>query len=76
MYVIAEKVLNYLRKNGMTIEQFAQELDISVTEARRMLSGARARYTTASKFIHYFQAEVAQHLIDWERLGIKNPLEK
>jgi len=76
MYVIVEKVLNYMKKNGMTIEQFAQELDITVSEARSMLSGNRTRYSTASKFIEYFKADVAQHLIDWERLGIKNPLEK
>lgn len=76
MYVIVEKVLRFLRNNNMTVEEFAQELDVPVIEVRKMLGGSKVRYRTASNFINYFQADVAQHLIDWEKLGIKNPLEK
>ena len=76
MYVIVDKVLKFMKENNMSEKQFAEELGISNGELRRMLSGERTSYDVASKFIYYFTADVVQDLIDWERLGIVNPLKK
>ena len=32
--------------------------------------------STAKKFIYFFKGEVAQHYIDWDGMGIENPLDK
>jgi hypothetical protein len=29
---------------------------------------------TAHNFIYFFKAELAQHYIDWQATGVKNPL--
>lgn len=76
MYIIVDKVLKFMKENNMSGKQFAEELGISVGELRRMLAGERTSYDVASKFIYYFTADVVQDLIDWERLGIVNPLKK
>ena len=76
MYIIVDKVLKFMKENNMSEKQFAEELGISIGELRRVLSGERTSYDVASKFIYYFTADVVQDLIDWERLGIVNPLKK
>ena len=76
MYIIVDKVLKFMKENNMSEKQFAEELGICIGELRRMLSGERTSYDVASKFIYYFTADVVQDLIDWERLGIVNPLKK
>ena len=76
MYIIVDKVLKFMKENNMSEKQFAEELGISIGELRKMLSGERTSYDVASKFIYYFTADVVQDLIDWERLGIVNPLKK
>lgn len=76
MYIIVDKVLKFMKENNMSEKQFAEELGINIGELRRMLSGERTSYDVASKFIYYFTADVVQDLIDWERLGIVNPLKK
>ena len=38
------------------------------------MNGEAVEYDTAHNFIYWMKGYVAQHYIDWERMGIRNPL--
>lgn len=69
-----EKLISFLNTKKLTVEEFAALLDIEKSEAEKLISGERVGYDTARKFIFFFKGEVAQHYIDWEATGVKNPL--
>lgn len=76
MIVKAQKLQALLDKRGLTRKDFADKLGVDVTEVDKMLGGERIGYDTARKFVYYLKADRAQHLIDWDKLGVENPLAK
>ena len=65
---------DYLQEKQLSAEFFADELDIAMFEVEKLLNGEVVGIKTANLFIHHFGADKAQHFIDWETLGKKNPL--
>lgn len=76
MIVKAQKLQTLLEKHHLTRQKFADKLGVDVTEVDKMLEGIAVGYDTSRKFIYYFKATRAQHLIDWDNLGVENPLLK
>lgn len=74
MIVKKEKLQSYLDERKLTKEEFARRLGVTVAEVDKMLSGEPVGYDTAKRFIYYLKAHRAQHLVDWEAIGVKNPL--
>ncbi len=74
MIVKKEKLQEYLDKHGLTRAEFAKRLGVDVSEVDKMLSGENVDYPTAKRFIYYMKAHRAQHLIDWQQIGVENPL--
>lgn len=70
-----EKLNSFLQAKKMTKEEFAQRMDVDVSEVDKLLSGESVGLYTARKFIRFFKGEIAQHYIDWKTMNIKNPLE-
>ena len=71
-----EKLQSFLKAKKLTSHDFAQLLDVDRSEVDKLLAGERVGYDTAKKFIYFFKGEVAQHYIDWDGMGIVNPLDK
>lgn len=69
-----EKILSFLKAKNLTVKDFSALLGVDESEANKLLSGERVGYDTARKFIYFFKGEVAQHYIDWESTGVRNPL--
>lgn len=76
MIIKGQKLQALLDKRGMTHEDFAIKLGVDESEVAKMFKGEEISYETARKFVYYFKAGRAQHLIDWNKLGIKNSLAK
>ena len=76
MKIIPKVLLGYLQENKITAERFADELEVKMSEVEKLLNGDSVEYKTAVLFIYYFGADKAQHIIDWNGMGIKNPLAK
>lgn len=76
MIVKADKLQALLEKRGITRKDFADKLGVDVSEVDKMLRGENLEYETARRFVYFFKANRAQHLIDWDKLGIENPLEQ
>lgn len=74
MIVKKEKLQAYLDERKLTRAEFADKLGVAVSEVDKMLSGEPVGYETAKRFIYYLKAHRAQHLVDWEAIGVKNPL--
>lgn len=71
-----EKLQCFLKGKKLTSQDFAQLLDVDQKEVDKLLAGERVGYDTAKKFIYFFKGEVAQHYINWDGMGIENPLNK
>lgn len=76
MIVKARKLQALLDKRGLTRRAFAEKLGVDVDEVGKMLLGEAVGYDTARKFVYYLKADRAQRLIDWDKLGVDNPLAK
>ena len=76
MIVKAQKLQALLDRRELTRKDFADKLGVDVTEVDKMLEGEAVGYDTARKFVYYLKANRAQHLIDWDKLGVENPLAK
>lgn len=74
MIVKKEKLQAYLDERNLTRAEFAKRLGVEVSEVDKMLSGEPVDYDTARKFIYYLKANSAQHYVDWQATGVKNPL--
>jgi|GEM_PF-1595348 len=74
MKVKRHLLIGFLKKNKMTQAELARKIGISTTEVNNMLDGKAVDINTARKFIHFFGADEAQRMIDWETIGKKNPL--
>lgn len=74
MIIKKEKLQAYLDERNLTRAEFAKRLGVEVSEVDKMLSGEPVGYDTARKFIYYLKANSAQHYVDWDTLGVKNPL--
>lgn len=74
MIVKREKLKDYLDKRKFTRAEFAKQLGVEVSEVDKLLNGERVEQDTAHKLIYFFKAELAQHYIDWQATGVKNPL--
>ena len=74
MLTRAEKLQKFLDYIGISTREFAVLLDVSDEEAYKLLNGIPVEYDTAHNFIYWMKGYVAQHYIDWETMGIQNPL--
>ena len=74
MIVKKEKLQKYLDENGLTRNEFAALLGVDVSEVDKLLSGEAVGYDTARSFIYYMKAKRAQHYVDWQAIGVENPL--
>lgn len=74
MKVKPQLLQDYLEQKKLSEEEFAKKLGIGIEDVRRMLCGDKVGFNTARKFIRFFTPEKAQHLIDWEAIGVRNPL--
>lgn len=74
MKVKVAQLLEYLKQKEMTVEDFAKKLHLSIDEIEKLLAGKAVGINTARKFISGLSVELAQDLIDWEAIGISNPL--
>jgi transcriptional regulator with XRE-family HTH domain len=74
MKVKVSKLWEYLKQTEMTKEDFAQKLHLSIGEVEKMLRGEAVGINTARKFINGLSANTAQELIDWDAIGVDNPL--
>lgn len=74
MIVKKEKLQEYLDKRNLTRTEFACRLGVEASEVDKMLSGESVNYETSKRFIRYMKAHRAQHYVDWDALGVKNPL--
>ncbi|MDR1093952.1 MAG: helix-turn-helix transcriptional regulator [Clostridiales bacterium] len=63
----------FLKKNGMTVAEFALEIGASASEVEKLLNGEAVGVGTARKFIAYVGAGEAARLIDWAAIGKENP---
>ena len=61
---------------GKTVRDFADDLDITISEAYGLLSGEKAGADIARKFINRYGAEYAHRYIDWENMGMADPYPK
>lgn len=73
MKIKMAKFNEYLSINKMTVQSFAQEAEIEVSEIERLLNGDAVGENTARKFILYLGADTAQGFIDWKAIGKVNP---
>lgn len=69
-----DKLRSFLKAKKLSEKDFATLLNIEQSEADKLLNGERVGKDTAHKFIYFFKAELAQHYIDWNAIGVKNPL--
>lgn len=69
-----EKLRSFLKAKKLSEKDFAALLNIEQNEADKLLNGERVGKETAHNFIYFFKAELAQHYIDWQATGVKNPL--
>lgn len=58
----------------MTNKEFADSIDVTLEEAEKLLNGESVQYETARKFIYWMTGVIAHNYIDWEAMGIKDPL--
>ena len=71
-----EKLRSFLQAKKLSEQDFAELLDVDITEVNKLLSGEAVGLDTARKFIRFFKAELDKHYIDWETMKIKNPLQE
>ncbi|MDR0850768.1 MAG: hypothetical protein LBN07_04850 [Christensenellaceae bacterium] len=64
----------FLKERKITALDLAKEMEVDVSEIEKLLKGEAVDEKAAHKFIYYFGADEAQHFIDWEAIGKKNPL--
>lgn len=69
-----EKLRSFLEAKKWEMQDFANLIGVDKSETDKLLNGERVGYDTARKFIYFFKAELAQHYIDWQATGVKNPL--
>lgn len=74
MKIKVAKLQEYLKQNKLTKEEFAKKLGVHVNEVLKMLNGEAVGINTARKFINTLTSDEAQKLIDWDAIGVKNPL--
>ena len=74
MLIKPKALSEYLDKNGMTVAGLACKMSVKACEVEKLLNGETAGVNLARKFIYCIGADTAQHLIDWDALGKKNPL--
>ena len=75
MKVKGKLLQRLLGKHGMTVEDFARDAEIDVSEVERMLNGESVGERTARKFIVYVGPIEAERLIDWTAMGVRNPFD-
>lgn len=75
MKIKKQLLQNFLNNKNMSADDLAQEMEINVIEIKKLLCGEQVDERTAFSFIKYFGADEAQHFIDWEAIGKKNPLQ-
>jgi len=74
MVIKPELLHDYLQEKMMSARQFAEDVEISEVEVEKLLNGEIVGEQTATMFINFFGADKSQAFIDWDAIGIKNPL--
>jgi len=63
-----------LEKHDMTAAAFARDMGVRMSEIEKMLNGEVVDVYAMRKLIFYIGPREAERIIDWEAIGIKNPL--
>lgn len=74
MIVKGKKLSKLLQARKLTPQTFADKLGVDIAEVEKMLEGVAVGYETARKFVYFLTANCAQYYINWQAMGIKNPL--
>ena len=73
MKVKTELLQAFMQKYELSAAILAREMDVSVGEVEKLLSGTAVGEETARRFIYYFGADEAVKMIDWAAIGKQNP---
>ena len=73
MKVKTELLQAFMQKYELSAAILAREMDVSVGEVEKLLSGTAVGEETARRFIYYFGADEAVKMIDWAAIGKENP---
>ena len=71
-YELEEK----LNSEHKTVKDFANAMRVDMAEAYSILSGEKVGVDAARRFITYYGADFAHEYIDWEAMGMKDPMLK
>ena len=76
LIVKGEEFETALNADGETVSDFADALDIEMTEAYGILSGEKVGSEISRRFINHYGADHTHKYIDWEAMGMTDPYEK
>jgi len=74
MKIKKELLLQFLKETAKTHEDFASEMEVPLSVVEQMLNGEAVCKDTARKFFCCFGAIEGARFVDWEAIGIENPL--
>ncbi|MCM1404369.1 MAG: hypothetical protein NC133_02610 [Prevotella sp.] len=64
---------SFLSKYDISEELLADELNVELSEVKKLLNHESVQEATARKFIYYFGTDEIIDLIDWDAMGKKRP---
>ena len=74
MKIKPDELQKELQKLKMKPQDLADDLEVDVKEIEKLLNGEAVEYRTACLFVDYWGANLASQMIDWQTMGIENPL--
>lgn len=74
MKIKVKKLKAYLLQHNLSAADLARNMGVDTADIETLLSGDAAKEPVARLFIHYFGADKAAELIDWDAIGKVNPL--
>lgn len=76
MKIKKELLKAFLDKYNISVELLAKDMGIAAAMLETLLNGEAVDRKVAERFIHYFGAEEAAKMIDWDAIGKVNPLDE
>ena len=73
MFILAEKLKAFMKRQGWSAELLAGKLDVELAEVEKMLNGEYIDIDTARKFVKYFKVPLVLAYIDFAKTGVENP---